>query len=339
MNHPVGLQTLHLTDPTRRNWQNTGQRPLVTDIWYPANENAQEQDILIGPPDAPLFVAGRAAREADLAASPQHFPLVMLSHGTGGAAMQHGWLATVIAAHGYIVAGVNHHGNTALEPYVIQGFSHVWERARDVSEVLTQLLGHPTFGSRIRRDQIGAAGFSLGGYTVILLAGGITDLKAFDAAYKNSGRKLIDEVPPEFPDPAAFVAYFQNLVENDTDHKQSFRDERIKAGFSIAPPLGEAFTPEGLKPIQIPIQIVVGAADTQAPPERNAEHFAKWITGSELTILPVPVGHYVFLADATELGKEMLPMLCVDPPRIDRAAIHSRVSEMACTFSDTHLLS
>jgi len=36
-----------------------------------------------------------------------------------------------------------------------------------------------TFGTRIDGSRIGAAGFSLGGYTMIEIAGGITDPAAF----------------------------------------------------------------------------------------------------------------------------------------------------------------
>ena len=65
MKFPVGLKTLQLSDPVRRNWENNGARPLVTDVWYPAEENAQEIDIMVGAPDSPLFFGGRAARDAD----------------------------------------------------------------------------------------------------------------------------------------------------------------------------------------------------------------------------------------------------------------------------------
>lgn len=50
------------------------------------------------------------------------FPVVLLSHGTGGTAASLGWLAHGLAAAGYVVLGVDHHGNTASEPYRAEGF-------------------------------------------------------------------------------------------------------------------------------------------------------------------------------------------------------------------------
>ena len=83
------------------------------------------------------------------------------------------WLGHYLAARGYIVAAVNHHGNTAAEKQrAAQGFLLYWERAKDLTVVLDKLFADPFFGPRIDRDRIGAAGFSLGGYTVISVAGG-----------------------------------------------------------------------------------------------------------------------------------------------------------------------
>ena len=122
MTSKVGIQTRSYQDPTRANWDNSGPRPLVTQIWYPAVDTSQEVEMFIGPPETPLFKAGLAAPGAPLAPDPAAFPLILLSHGTGGTALQLGWLASYLVSRGYVVAGVNHHGNTAMEPYTVQGF-------------------------------------------------------------------------------------------------------------------------------------------------------------------------------------------------------------------------
>ena len=51
-----------------------------------------------------------------------------------------------------------------------------WDRVRDLSAVIDGMLSDPTFMPRIDRQRIGAAGFSLGGYTMIAIARGITSL-------------------------------------------------------------------------------------------------------------------------------------------------------------------
>jgi predicted dienelactone hydrolase len=330
--YKVGLRTLNLHDESRANWTKTGPRPLITGIWYPAQAVSIETDTLIGPPDAPLFTAGRAAINAEIAQTSTKLPLILLSHGTGGTVTQLGWLACALAQQGYITAGVNHHGNNALEPYTPEGFIHFWERAVDLTFLLTNLLADPYFGNTIDPDRVGAAGFSLGGYTVIALAGGRFDLSAYKAFCDGPEREATCDPPPEFPGLQTFLG---EAVANPTIielSSQSYKDERIKAALSIAPVLASGATPASLSSIIIPIRIIVGSADELAPLKTNAFKFATGISGAQLTLLPKPVAHYTFLAEATDLGKEILPEFCQDHPSINRRQIHSTVSRMAIDF-------
>jgi predicted dienelactone hydrolase len=335
----VGHCTRAWTDPQRTNW--TGPRPLLTEIWYPAPDTVVEHDIGIGPPGQPLFTAGKAARDAELVGMPTHFPCPLLSHGTGGSELQLGWLGTALAAQGYIVASVNHHGNTSVEPYTVQGFCLWWERAQDLRAVLDHLLADARFGARIDSTRIGAAGFSLGGYTVIAVAGGLTDLQAFAAFCSGPERDTTCEDQAEFP---GMVAQFARLKRVDPrvqvslrGHGASFRDPRIRAVFAIAPVLGGAFTPAGLAEVSVPVALVVGHADTVAPPPTNAQRFARWLPGATLTVLPGQVGHYTFLSEGTAYGKQVSPLFCRDHASIDRAAVHKHVVQMAKEFFAQHL--
>jgi predicted dienelactone hydrolase len=335
MAYKVGLRRLFYQDANRSKWDGTNPRPLLTDVWYPAVDTAVEVDVSIGPPNTPFFNAGKAARDAELVFAPASFPLVLLSHGTGGMSLQLGWLASYLASEGYIVAGINHHGNNALEPYTPQGFLHYWERAKDLTTVLNLLLVDSNVGPRINPDQVGAAGFSLGGYTAIAIAGGVTNIRLLIEAFQNSGRDLSKEIP-EFPDPAALMEEFNSLDRYTPVADASYRDYRVKSILAIAPALGEAFSPEGLSPIRIPVRIIVGEADQIAPAAANASYFAKHIKGAELTILE-KVGHYTFLAEATEAGKRGLPTFCLDAPGVSRVSTHRMVGRWAKEFFENDL--
>ena len=111
------------------------------------------------------------------------------------------WLAYHLASRGYIAAAVDHHGNTTAEKQQFaQGATLVWERPKDPSVVLDKLLTDPQFGSHIDADRIGAAGFSLGGYTVIALAGGKFSPDAFDAWCRTDQRDFTCEPQLELPE-------------------------------------------------------------------------------------------------------------------------------------------
>ena len=115
MLHKVGWRQGMLADPMRPAWSGDGPRPIRWSAWYPADPAAEA--ILVGmPPDAPLYLLGELARDAPPIAATERFPVVLLSHGTGGTAASLGWLARRLAAAGWVVLGIDHHGNTASEP-------------------------------------------------------------------------------------------------------------------------------------------------------------------------------------------------------------------------------
>src|SRR5262245_39010455 len=180
----------------------------------------------IGPAAAPLFTLGRWADEAPILQ--EQFPLIVSSHGTGGSAQIMAWLARDLASRGYIVAAVNHPGNNALEPYTAEGFLLWWERARDLTAVIDLTLADAAIGPRVDRNRIGAIGFSLGGYTVLELAGGRTDPALLRAFCASSGAADCAD-PPEFPN------LFTRWAELHADSSE-FRERVAQAGRSYRDP-------------------------------------------------------------------------------------------------------
>ncbi|MGA9527227.1 MAG: alpha/beta fold hydrolase [Terriglobales bacterium] len=340
--HPVGFSLRQFPAPQGQtnddyNWRGSDDQTLSGIVWYPAEDSSGEKDQYIGPPNAPLFYAGRAAKDATLAPAFAKFPLIALSHGTGGSALQMAWLGTYLAARGYIVVAVNHPGNNAVTGYTTLGFIEGWERAKDISTVISDLLADPRFGSKIDPDRIGAAGFSFGGYTMMELAGATTDMNRIIAWCEETKGACN---PPEMPDLfEKFKAMQQQPdVQQSVKHAgDSYRDPRIRAVFAIAPAVARAFTPASLQKITIPVDIVAGAADPIAPPAENAQFFASNIPGAKVTILPGGVGHYTFLDVGTDAGKKQLPQFFADNPGVDREAVHKQVSEMAADFFNQEL--
>jgi fermentation-respiration switch protein FrsA (DUF1100 family) len=63
--------------------------------------------------------------------------------------------------------------------YTAPGFLLWWLRARDMSRTIDGVLAEARFAASVDRSRIGAAGFSLGGYTVLEVAGARTSLERF----------------------------------------------------------------------------------------------------------------------------------------------------------------
>jgi predicted dienelactone hydrolase len=322
------------------NWRGAKTHALLATVWYPAVPSAVEKPIEV-PGMSKLFVIGIAATDATLASAPVKFPMIVLSHGTGGSAMQMAWLGTALAAKGYIAVAVNHPGNNGTEAYTAQGFSTWWERARDLSVVIDSMLVDPTFGPRIDAKRIGAAGFSLGGYTMIEIAGGITNPQALTDFCASPRADLLCKSPPEFP---TLVEDFIKLSRDDVEFQtalrhagDSYRDARVRAVFAIAPALGPAFSAASLAKIDIPVDVIAGQADANVPIESSAKYFASNIPGAKLTIFPGNVAHYVFLDSCTEAGRKTLPNICIDGEGADRDVIHAKTAALAVDFFNATL--
>ena len=327
----VGAVTRRFIPREPYNWREAAIHALDTTIWYPVRTDAAMTDHYIGPTATPLFTLGRWADDAQ--ALPGRFPFIAVSHGTGGSAQMMAWLARDLASRGYIVAAVNHPGNNALEDYTAEGFLLWWERARDLSTVIDSMLSDRQFGSVIDRARVGAAGFSLGGYTVLALAGARTDPALLQKFCASPAAQGCDD-PPEFPNLFKRWAELQagnaGFQAKAAEAGRSYRDPRVRASFAIAPAVGPALVPESLSQVAIPVEILVGENDEIVPLGPNARPVARLIPGARLTQLPG--GHYTFLATCTDAGKRAQPLLCTDPANVDRTEVHRRTSEMAARF-------
>jgi predicted dienelactone hydrolase len=330
----VGFREGRAEDKMRRNWDGDGPRPLTWAAWYPAADDSVEKGQLIGSADAPWFKLGSAAREAPLAGRERSYPVVLLSHGTGGVALGMEWLGRRLAQRGFIALAVNHHGNTGLELYRAEGFLCLWERARDLTVLLGHMEARGEFGGCLDLQRVFVGGTSAGAYTAMALLGAVTMFSRFQPSGSNRSRV---PGPREFPDLADHVA---GLFERSAVFRESwarmsdcYRDARFRAALVCAPGRSVlGFSGESLATIKAPTRIVVGESDAVAPPRECAAWLHGLLPASTLEILPAPAGHYVFVQEATEIGRRDGPDVCVDGPGTDRRAIHEHVAASAAEF-------
>jgi predicted dienelactone hydrolase len=193
--YPVGVMTVELLDDARPN--DAGEpRRLVTEIWYPASEEARgqpgyvytEEDLLTEEAramlDMPLDV--ELATDAVRDAAPrtlregrepdEAFPIVLFSHGSSGVRMQSTFLTVYLASHGYVVAAPDHLGNTLSDAVLgagtVEQFESLGLRPDDMGFVLAHLQGLPgedPLGAIVDGERVGAAGHSFGALTTLRL--------------------------------------------------------------------------------------------------------------------------------------------------------------------------
>jgi pimeloyl-ACP methyl ester carboxylesterase len=92
--------------------------------------------------------------------------------------------------------------------------------------------------------------------------------------------------------------------------------------------------PGSLHALGTPVSILLGDADTVAPPPSNGKLAATLLSHATLTALP-GAGHYDFLADCTARGRQQ------EPPcqhiRVPQQRTHATAIATAEAFFDSHL--
>lgn len=256
---------IELTDPTRRSWAVDGPRPVRLTVWEP------EQAL-----HAPV-------------------PLALLSHGTGGSMATLEWLGEELRAAGWLVVGVDHHGNTSVEPYLPQGFGLIWERPRDLHYALKWAIAERA----VDASRIAAVGYSLGGYSVAALAGA----RLSSAVVRGVLKGDIPVPPlPEYPTLVEDLAAAYSPQELDTvlaGADADLRDPRIRRVVLLAPAVGQLVAPESLAQVSVPTLVMWGANDDVAAPAENAHVYRDGIAGSVGVELGA-YGHGIFRSDVAE---------------------------------------
>lgn len=311
---PVGVRKISVVSQDN-------PRPLAVTVWYPATaagaQSATAQDRIFEIPFASKDTEIRKGR----------FPLILLSHGSGSRAEGMGWIAAELAEAGFIVAAPNHPGTTSGDS-TPAATPKIWERTGDISAVITALSADPQWKASIDPARIGMLGFSLGGTTVLELAGARADLSGY-IRYCAEHPGMMD--CQWFAGGRGYAGGEQVAVEpfdlrtiDKTRFEQSNRDPRIASVVAVDPGLATVFTPESLKSIDIPLTVVnLGSAgkipvavlsDTLAKQVPNAT-YAQVDDADHFSFLPVcKPGAAEFLKSVGELDP-----ICDDAgrPRID----------------------
>lgn len=324
-----GYLTGTFFDGSRLNWDGNGPRPISWSAWYPTDSAPGDADK--AKDERRIFLLGDVVEGASPSGDRPVWPVVMLSHGTGGTAEGLGWLGCALARRGYIALAPNHHGNTALEAYKPEGFLCWWERAPDLSLLLTHLAGEGPFAGRLDLARVSAAGFSIGGYTVLTAAGARTSVDRFtewgrDKGALGSGVREFPDIEERIPDLLENSEPFRRALERQGD---DLGDARFKSIVAMAPaPPVRGFSEESVAGITVPVHIITSGADDIAPRADCADWLKALNPAFKLTSVGDQVGHYTFLGPGSRLGRRLSPDVFTDKVGVDRAEVHARIVDL-----------
>lgn len=287
--------------------------PFPVSVWYPTPVPEQSW------PAGPFVIA--ATQGAPVAEG--RFPVVLLSHGSGGSDLGHHDWAEALARHGVMVVAPRHVGDS---------FDHPEGRGSDVQLVgrpwqavtaLDTVLAHPVLGPAADPERIGAIGYSAGGYTVLALAGARPDFSLWQAH--------CDAHPEDqtfCPTGAASAAV--SLPRITRPGWTLPKETRIKAAVVMAP-AAILYDRDGLAGVSVPMRVYRAADDEVARNPWNADVVIQDLPTPPETVT-VPGGHYIFLAPPADREAVRASGLYDDSPGVDRTAVHARIADDLITF-------
>ncbi|MBN9673350.1 alpha/beta hydrolase family protein [Roseibium aggregatum] len=294
-------------------------------VWYPAGTRTYAGFIGKGP----VFKGTKALVGAGVKVG--RYPLVVFSHGSGGNVDAVSWLGSAFAAQGIMVVGVNHPGSTSGDSSPRRSLQPS-ERAGDLSAALDHLLADPYFARFIDPDRIVALGFSLGGATVLNMAGVTFDPETYKTYCDLFGLE-------QAVDCAFFVKGDVDLTTMAGGLRVSGKDERISAVVAIDPGFTYAVRPQSIDRVDVPVQLISLGKEylwpaTDVGPEGSG--LVSMLNNVDHVSLS-PAHHFTFLGECTGKGAAILEEeqddpVCDDPAGTDRAGIHEQIVKAASRF-------
>ena len=318
----VGMREIKVAAPERG-------RDLAVTVWYPAETGGEPA--LVG--DNQIFKGAPASIDAPVVAG--RFPLIIMSHGSGGRAQAMTWLATELAKAGFVVAGPNHPGTTSGDS-TPANTPKLWERTQDLSAVIDGLTTDPAWGGVIDAGRIGIVGFSLGGAAAMEIAGARANLdsyarycesyKKWDCAWLAGGKGYVNDAPVQ-------VDKVDLRTIDKKRFEQSNLDRRIQSAVLVDPGLAQAFKADSLKDIVIPMTYInLGSAGT-IPTAVIADRLAGLSpSGSYHTV--ANADHFSFLPECKKGAAELLKTfgevdpICANDVGRPRADIHVELARL-----------
>ncbi len=290
---------------------------LQAAVWYPCLDQVGEVKL----------PAITLSATQNCAVSGAKLPLIVISHGFGSYFAVHHDIAEALADGGFAVVALSHPVDTGDgDMNRADTLAVLTERPADIKRLIDYMLSAWSDRAKLAPDNVGFFGFSRGGYTGLVVAGGNPDI-----------RKAVAFCPEGSPKPSC-----GQLRRNEIPTQAFVHDQRVKALVIADPGLGPLFDRDGLKDVKIPIQL--WASELSGEARTGGEVTLDYVStiDRDLPVKPdyhlVPgAGHFTFLPPCDPDSTKNFPNLCTDRPGFDRAAFHKEFNAAVLAFFRKHL--
>lgn len=288
---------------------------LAGAIWYPCA--GQPEAVPLGNLAVGADFGLTGVKDCHITAA--KLPLVVFSHGRGAWFGAHHDTAAALADAGFVVAAINHPGDSFSDSSRQDTLSVWMSRPVDMVRLLDYMLHDWKDKAVIDPARIGLFGFSLGGYTGLVLTGAKPDFERLARICKEKrgicGQLLDGERPASPP-----------------------QDVRIQAAV-IVDPASAVFTADNLAAIKIPLQFWRSERGGSGVGDGSGNARVATSLPAKPDVHVVPAGHFAFLAPCSPQLATAIPRICSDNPLdFDRATFHRDFNASVARFFRQHLV-
>ena len=213
------------------------------------------------------------------------YPLLVISHGSGGHRFNQHYLAEFLAQHEFIVLAIQHPYNNTEDDSQVGTLQNLWHRPKDVSFIINAILKDTNFSAFIDSTKIGVIGHSLGGFTGFILAGALPNPSLL---LKKTGYRC-----------SSFMDFDSHV------------DLRIKAYFLMAPALCDVFEEDSLMQLEAKMCLLFSSKDELVQYTKKAPFYSR--LKNLVSCIEFPeAGHYVYLMECPDAIKTKNDPACFD---------------------------
>ena len=234
-------------------------------------------------------------------------PIIIISHGFGALKENFVYIAEHLASYGFVVLVPDHVGsdlsyretylqgrlNTLLSPI------EFINRSQEISFLIDQLeefvASDSQWSKLLNLEQIGVMGDSLGGTTVLSLAGAEINHARLVKTCDRENVILNSSL------------YLQCRAQHLPPQNYKLADPRIKAAIAGHPLASGIFGPEGMSTINIPVLMTAGSQDLVAPVVTEQIHPFVWMQSEPRYLALFKPGTHFATSEPGAEGAESIP--------------------------------
>jgi len=222
------------------------------------------------------------------------FPLVILSHGSGGSPYLYRDLAIGLARAQFVVAAPEHPFNNRVDNSLTDTLENLTQRPKQISEVIDSVFAHAKLRGHILPSSVSVIGHSMGGYAALAAAGGVPHTK-HQIAYNPNGKLK---------------------VSTGIDLK---KDVRIGRLILLAPAARWFLSAGALDEVSASIHIIAAQLDELTSIKHSELIMTSATNAASLSLHVAPgAGHFSFLTSFPEKMRNPRFPPAMDPPGFDR---------------------